>query len=113
MASVSELPCTYSALILPSEVMVTEDKISALVKAAGVNVDSFWPGLFVKALASVSISSFTCHVGAGGPVPTAGAAPPEGPAPSTTAAQSEEKKVETKKKESEDPDDDMSFALFD
>nr|XP_020759266.1 60S acidic ribosomal protein P1-like [Odocoileus virginianus texanus] len=95
MASVSEHPCTYSALILPSEVMVTEDKISAL------------------ALASVSIGSFTCHVGAGGPVPTAGAAPPESPAPSTTAAQSEEKKVETKKKEYEDPDDEMSFALFD
>ena len=56
--------------------MVTEDKISALVKTAGVNVDPFWPGLFVKALASVSIGSFICHVGAGGPVPTTGAAPP-------------------------------------
>ena len=76
MASVSELPCTYSALILPSEVMVTEDKISALVKAASVNVDPFWPALFVKALASVSIGSFICHVGAGGLVPTTGTAPP-------------------------------------
>ena len=56
--------------------MVTEDKISALVKAASVNVDSFWPGLFVKALASVSIGSLICHGGAGGPVPTSGAAPP-------------------------------------
>ena len=56
--------------------MVTEDKISALVKAASVNVDPFWPGLFVKALASVSIGSFICHVGAGGLVPTTGTAPP-------------------------------------
>ena len=76
VASVSELLCTYSALILPSEVMVTEDKISALVKAASVTVDPFWPGLCGKALASVSIGSFICHVGAGGPVPTSGAAPP-------------------------------------
>ena len=68
--------------------MVTEDKISALVKAASVNVDPFWPGLFAKALANVNIGSLICNVGAGGP------APDGGPAPSTTAAQAKEKKVE-------------------
>ena len=78
MASVSELACIYSALILHNdEVTVTEDKINALIKAAG---------LFAKALANVNIRSLICNAGAGGPAPVAGAGPAGGPASSTTAA---------------------------
>ena len=86
---------------------VTEDKINALIKAAGVNAEPCWPGLFAKALAKVNIGSLICNVGAGGPAPAAGAAPAGGPAPA------EEKKVEAKKEESEESDDDMGFGLFD
>ncbi|XP_007112713.2 60S acidic ribosomal protein P1-like [Physeter macrocephalus] len=114
MASVSELPCIYLALILhDDEVTVMEDKINALVKAADVNVEPFWPGLFAKALANVNIRSLICNVGAGGPAPAAGATPAGAPGPSTNCCPSEEKKVEAEKEESEESDDDMGFGLFD
>ena len=69
MASTLELTCIYSVLILRGDevrVKVTENKINALIKAADVNVEHFWPCLFAKALANVNIGSHICNVGAGG-----------------------------------------------
>ncbi|XP_047639439.1 60S acidic ribosomal protein P1-like [Phacochoerus africanus] len=89
MASVSELTCIYSALILHDNEVT------------------------VMALANVNIWSLICNVGTGGPALAAGAAPAGGLAPATTAAPAEEKKVEAKKEESEESDDDMGFGLSD
>ncbi|XP_057589230.1 60S acidic ribosomal protein P1-like [Hippopotamus amphibius kiboko] len=89
MASVLELACIYSALILhDNEMMVT-------------------------ALANLNIESLICNVAAGEPAPAANPLPVGGLAPFTTAAPAEEKKVEAKKEESEESDGNMSFGLFD
>ncbi|XP_052034744.1 60S acidic ribosomal protein P1-like isoform X1 [Apodemus sylvaticus] len=117
MASVSEIGSeiawVYSALILHYDLrltLVTEDKINDVIKAAGVSVEPFWPGLFAKALAIVNIGrSLICNGETGGPPPqAAGATPTAGPAPPTAAAH-----AEAKKEESEDSEDDTGFGLFD
>ncbi|XP_053462000.1 60S acidic ribosomal protein P1-like [Nycticebus coucang] len=106
--------CIHSALILrDNEVPFKEDKLNALLKAAGVNVEPFWPGLFAMALANVNIGSLICNVGAGGPAPAAAVAPAGAPGPSTAAAPAEEEEVEAKKEECEESDDDLGFGLFD
>ncbi|XP_036620922.1 60S acidic ribosomal protein P1-like [Trichosurus vulpecula] len=114
--TVSKLACIYSALILhDNEVTVTEVKINALIKAAGVNVEPFWLGFFAKSLSNVNIASLICNVGVGGPAAAAGgAAPAGGAASATTAAPAEEKKKEeAKKEEPKRSNEDMGFGLFD
>lgn len=107
----SELACVYAALILADDgVTITGDKISTILKAAKVDVESYWPGLFAKALESVDVKTLITNVGSGaGAAPAAGGAAPAaaGAAPAAEAAK-EEKKVESESEE----DDDMACVHF-
>merc|ERR1712121_86896 len=109
--STSELACVYSALILQDDGLeITADNLNTLIKAANVECDSYWPGLFAKALDGIDIKSLVSNVGSGAGAPAAG-----GAGGAAEAAPAEEAKEEEKKEESEEEesDDDMGFGLFD
>ncbi|KAH7839773.1 hypothetical protein Vadar_008649 [Vaccinium darrowii] len=112
--SISEIACTYATLILHDDgIPITADKIATLVKAANVNVESYWPSLFTKLVEKGNIEDLIMNVGSGGGGGAAIAlsAPSSGGAAAATpaAAAVEEKKEEPK----EESDDDMGFSLFD
>ena len=88
------------------------EKLSTILKAAGVSVEPFWPGLFAKALSSTNIKDMITNIGSAAvAAPAAGGAAAGGGAGEAAAA--EEKKEEKKKEESEDEsDDDMGFGRF-
>lgn len=113
MTSKAELACVYAALILADDdVAVTGEKIQTILKAANVDVEPYWPGLFAKALEGVSVKDLITNVGSGvGAAPAGGAAPAAaGAAPAAAAEKKEEKKKEESDHES---DDDLGFGLFD
>ncbi|KAK9274549.1 hypothetical protein L1049_021798 [Liquidambar formosana] len=87
------------------------EKIAALVKAANVTVDSYWPSLFSKLVEKRNIEDLIMNVGSGGGgAPVAVATSAGGAAPAAAAAPAAEEKKEEPKEES---DDDMGFSLFD
>jgi ribosomal protein L12E/L44/L45/RPP1/RPP2 len=73
------------------------ENITTITKAAGIEVEPYWPGLFAKLVEKKPIEDFIVNVGAGGGAPAAAAAPAAGGA----AAAAEEKKEE-KVEEEED-----------
>lgn len=112
MGSKAELACVYSALILADDdVAITGEKIQTILKAAAVDVEPYWPGLFAKALEGINVKDLITNVGSG---VGGGAAPGGAPAAVavTEAAPAEKKEEAKKKEESEESDDDMGFGLF-
>merc|ERR1711921_19164 len=103
--NVSEKACVYASIILADDqIEITADKISALLSAANVEVESYWPGLFAKAVNGIDVKAIVGNVGVGsGSAPAAGGA----------AASAEEKEEEKKEESEEESDDDMGFGLFD
>lgn len=119
--SVSELGCTLAALILHDDgIPITvcwfpyihltvflndlfigcclqAEKIAALVKAANLTVESYWPSLFAKLCDKRNIEDLILNVGSGGGAASVAVAAPGaatgGAAPAAAAPAAEEKKV--------------------
>ncbi|KAK9879642.1 hypothetical protein WA026_006707 [Henosepilachna vigintioctopunctata] len=112
MSNNAEVACVYSSLILADDdIAVTGEKIQTILKAANVEIEPYWPGLFAKALEGVNIKELITRLGSGvgsAPAAAGGAAAP-------AAAAAAPAKVEEKKKEEEpeESDDDMGLGLFD
>merc|ERR1712062_365432 len=80
-------------------------KIQTILKAAKVEVEPFWPGLFAKCLESCNIKDLISNVGSGvGSAPAAGAAAP------AAEEKKEEKKEEPEEESDDESDDDMGFG---
>lgn len=52
------------------------EKIQTILKAANVNVESYWPGLFAKALEGVNVKELITKIGSGVGAAPAGAGMP-------------------------------------
>ncbi|XP_021909414.1 60S acidic ribosomal protein P1 [Carica papaya] len=106
----AELACTYASLILLDDgIAITSEKISKLINAANLTVESFWPILFAKLAEKKNIEELMVNVGSGGVAAPGAVSAPASGASAPAAPAAEEKKEEPK----EESDDDMGFSLFD
>merc|ERR1711931_88116 len=107
----AELACTYAALILNDDgIDITGDKITSILKAAKVDCEPFWPGLFAGALKDVNVADLIANIGSG----AGAAAPAAGGAAAGGAADEPAEEEKKKESSSEDSgDDDMGFGLSD
>ncbi|GMH38613.1 hypothetical protein BSKO_06497 [Bryopsis sp. KO-2023] len=110
--SVSELACTYAALILHDDGLeISADNLLTLTKSAGIEVEPYWPGLFAKLFQSKDLGDLITNVGAGGGGGAPAAAGGGGGGGGGGGAAEEDKKEESEAEEEED--EDMGFSLFD
>ncbi|CDW53526.1 Ribosomal 60s domain containing protein [Trichuris trichiura] len=111
MSAVSaDFACAYASLILQDEdVGITADRISAILKAAGVRVDSIWPEMYVSALQNCNMKDIVNNISTG--VGSAPAAPAQQAVPEEKSAPKPAKE-EKKPVEEEESDEEMGFSLF-
>ncbi|KAJ0816773.1 putative ribosomal protein P1/P2 [Helianthus annuus] len=110
--SIGELACTYACLILTDDgIPITAEKIATLLKAANVECESYWPGLFAKLAEKKNINDLIMNVGAGGGGGAPAVAAPAGGGGGSAAAAPppEEKKEEIE----EESDEELGIGLFD
>jgi len=68
----NELACVYAALILHDDGLeVSSDNISSILKAAGIEVEAYWPTLFAKLCKGKDIGSMLSAAAATEPSRTA------------------------------------------
>lgn len=73
MASRDELAVSYAMAILhDGGVEVTSEKISALLKSAGVEVEPYWPGLFANLAKARDLGEVVTGSAVGGAAPAEG-----------------------------------------
>mmetsp|Transcript_155363 Transcript_155363/g.289909 ORF Transcript_155363/g.289909 Transcript_155363/m.289909 type:complete len:122 (+) Transcript_155363:98-463(+) len=105
-----ELFCAYAAMILTdSGLDITDENINTLIKAAGGEIEPFFPALFAKIAASKDVGSMLVFGGGGGGGGGGGAVAAAAGGDAAPAA-AEEKKEE--KVEEEEEEEDMDFDLF-
>ncbi|KAK4268933.1 hypothetical protein QN277_022158 [Acacia crassicarpa] len=109
--SIGETACTYATLILHDDgIPITAEKISTIVKAANVQVESYWPSLFAKLAEKRNIEDLIVNAGGGGASVAVAAVPAAvGGGGAAAPPPAEEKKEEPQ----EESDGDMGFSLFD
>merc|ERR1712028_164004 len=96
-----ELCCTYAALLLHDENLeISAEKLNKVIKASGNSVESYWPGLFAKALAGQDVAKLLTAVSAG----------PAGPAAGGAAAAGSAAPVEAEAKKEEGPEEEVDMG---
>merc|ERR1711974_172550 len=105
-----ELAITYAALILHDDNLpITEENLNAILTAADVKVQPFWPRVVAKLLEGKDSAQIDDIILGGGAAPAvaggAAAGGDEAAAPVEEAKPAEE--------EEEESDEDMGFGLFD
>ena len=106
----NELACVYAALICHDDgVEISADNISAILKAASITIDPYWPSLFAKLCQGKDIGAMLSAVGSA--APASSAAPAAGGGGGGEAAS--ETAPAAKEPEPEEEEEDMGFDLFD
>lgn len=104
-----ESSISYAALILAdADIDITADKLQAVTKAAGAEVNSLWTDVYAKALEGKELKEVLFSF-------AASAAPAAAPAAAGGAggAGGEEKPAEKAPEPEEESDEDMGMGLFD
>ena len=67
MSKRGEQACSYAAMLLQSDGKpITEENIGKLLKAANIEIESYWPSLFCKALSAKNVDEIVATPVIGG-----------------------------------------------